>query len=86
MKVLDTRVLVQVEKSNTCTQKIGGIEIPMNNGEYEVADVIEVGENVNKEVLAPGMKVYIYTGSGKKFYHEGKEYRVIAYNEIIVVL
>lgn len=86
MKVLDARVLVQPEKNKGCTQKIGGIEIPVGGGDYETATVVSVGEKIDSEVLKPGDKVYIYPSAGKKIFHEGVEYRVISSSEIIVVL
>lgn len=86
MKVIDSKVLVQVEKDNACTQKVGSLSVPVGAGEFEVATVLGLGEKVDPEVLKEGDKIYIYTGSGKKFTHEMKEYRVITLNEIIVVL
>lgn len=82
MKVLESRVLVQVEKA--CTQKIGEIEVPVGIGEYEVAKVIAVGPK--SEGVAVGDTVFIYPGCGKNFMHEGQSYRAVTINEIIVVL
>ena len=84
MKVLDSRLLVQVEKT-TSTQKIGGIEIPAGNEGYEKAKVIAVGPDVAEHVKA-GDEVYIYVGAGKEFTHEREKYRVVTTNEVIVVL
>lgn len=84
MKVIDSKVLVQVEKGSTCTQKMGSLEVPVGAGEFEVAKVIGVGSKV--EEISVGDTLYIYTGSGKKFTHEMAEYRVITLNEVIVVL
>ena len=87
MKVIGEKVLIQVEKQpDVCTQKVGGLTIPVgpSAGEYEVAEVIQVGEKV--ESVSVGDKIYLYYGSGKKFIHEGKEYRVITLSEIIVII
>lgn len=86
MKVIDSKVLVQVEKDTACTQKVGSFSVPVGAGEFEIATVLGIGEKVDPSVLKEGDKIYIYTGAGKKFNHEMKEYRVITLNEIIVVL
>lgn len=84
MKVLDSKVLLQVQKSGTATEKINGFEVPIGAGEFEVAKVIAVGPSVKD--VAPEDTVYIYTGSGKEFTHDGQKYRVVTSSEIIVVL
>lgn len=84
MKVLDSRVMLQVEKS--CTQKIGDIEIPVGVGEYEKATVTAVGPDIKEEHLTVGDVVYIYPNAGKKVNIDGVEYRVVTTNEIIVIL
>lgn len=86
LKVIGEKVLVRVDKSCTCTQKIGGLEIPVGPaaGEFEIAHVIGVGEKV--ESVKEGDTMYIYFGAGKKFLHENEEYRVITLNEIIVII
>lgn len=86
MKVIDSKVLVQVEKETACTQKVGSLSVPVGAGEFEIATVLGVGEKVDSEILKEGDRIYIYPGVGKKFTHEMKEYRVITLNEIIVVL
>ncbi len=87
LKVIGEKVLIKVEKNTEqCTQKIGTLSIPVGPSaqEYEIAEVIGVGDKV--ENVKPGEKMYIYFGSGKKFVHSGEEYRVITLNEIIVIL
>jgi len=86
LKVIGSKVLVKVDKPSTCTQKIGGLEIPVGPGagEYEVAHVIAVGEEV-KEVKVDDT-MYIYFNSGKKFTHDNVEYRVLTLNEIIAII
>lgn len=86
MRAIGSRIIVQVEKENTCTQKIGNFEIPSGAEEFWTATVISVGEEIKPEALKPGEKVYIYLNAGKSFFYEGKEYRVISVNEIITVL
>lgn len=83
MKVLDSRIALQVDKS--CTQKIGDIELPVGAGEYERATVVSVGPDL-KDQLKEGDVVYIYPNSGKKINIEGTELRVVTSNEIIVIL
>lgn len=84
MKVLDSRVLLQVDKA--CTQKIGEIEIPVGVDEFERATVIAVGPDIKEEVMKPGDIVYIYPNAGKTIKHEGAEFRVVTTSEIIVIL
>jgi len=84
MKVLDSRILIQVNKK-ACTQKIGDFEVAVGAGKFEVAQVLAVGPKLEGDIKE-GDTVYIYTGSGKEFTHEGQIYRVIASNEVIVVL
>lgn len=83
MKVLDSRVALQVDK--TCTQKIGDIEIPVGAGEYERARVVSVGPEIQDQIKE-GDVVYIYPNAGKKFSIEGTEFRLVTSNEIIVIL
>lgn len=86
MKVLESKVLVQVEKNeNAATRKLGALEIPVNN-EYETAKVVSIGDKIDPNVLKPNDVCYIYSNSGKRIFHEGIEYRVITINEIIAVL
>ena len=85
MKVLDSRILLQVEKA--CTQKIGEIEIQVGVGEFEKATVIAVGPDLQeKGSIKEGDIVYIYPGAGKTIKHEGQEFRVVTTSEVIVIL
>lgn len=87
MKVLGTKLLLKVEKSEGAAQKIGNLVIPVGNDkDYETAEVIEVGKDLKDEEVSKGDKVYIYPQAGKVIYREGVEYRVITVNDIIVVL
>ena len=82
MKVLESRLLVQVDKS-ACTQKIGEFEVAITD--HEVAKVIAVGPKVEGDIHE-GDTVYIYTGSGKEISVDNVKYRVITSNEVIVIL
>lgn len=87
MKVIDSKILVTVEKNNSATQKIGNmaLEIPVGSGQYEVATVVSVGEKIDN--LKPGDTLYVYPKCGTSFNHtDGKEYRVISLPDILVVL
>lgn len=84
MRVIQSKVLVMVDKKDTMTQKIGNFVVPAS--EYEKAEVIGVGEEVSEGVLKPGDTILIYPNTGKSFTQDGTEYRVITLNEIIVVL
>lgn len=82
MKVINASILIKVEKG--ATMKIGGLEVPADAREFEIGKVFAVGEKV--EGIKEGDTIYFYSGSGKKFTHEGEEYRVINSSEVIVVL
>lgn len=85
MKVLDTRVIVQLIKDEEACTKIGDFVLPEENlAEYDKAKVIEVGPKV--EDVAKGDTVYIYRGCGKEFKVDGIKYKTISSGEIIVVL
>lgn len=83
MKVLDSRVLIQVDKSEEPVTKIGSIELKTTK-EWEKAKVIYVGEAV--KVLSMNDEVLIYPGAGKEIIVDGEKYRVISSAEIIVIL
>lgn len=85
MKVIGEKVLVAVDKPTASTQNVAGFTYVAGAGiDYEIAHVIGVGEKV--ESLKEGDTIYIYMGSGKKFNHDGAEYRTITLNEVIVVI
>lgn len=83
MRVIESRVLVQVKKTGP-TEKIGAFVLPDDPSGLETAEVIAVGEKV--ESVKPGETVYIYANSGKEFMKDGQKYRVIALSEIVVVI
>ena len=82
MKVIDSKILLKVKKG--MTQKIGSLEIPVDAKEYEIGEVLSVGEKVDG--IKEGDTIYFYSGAGKNFTHEGESYRVIVNSEVIVVL
>ena len=82
MKVIDSKILLKVRKGET--QKMGGLEIPIDAKEYEIGEVLSVGEKVDG--IKEGDIIYFYSGAGKYFTHEGEQYRVIVNSEVIVVL
>lgn len=84
MKVLDGRVLLKIEETEAPVTKIGAVEIREKNVEWEQAEVIEVGKDV--ENLEKGEHVLIYPKAGKEIKVSGESYRVISSSEIIVVL
>lgn len=84
MKVIGSKILVTIEKDGMTQKTGGGFEVPVGQGEFEVAKVQSVGPEV--EGVSEGDTIYVYTGSGKEFTHELKKYRVITTSEVIVVL
>lgn len=87
MKVIGSKILLRVRKNDEVVEKIGNFVVPTGAGEYEVAEVLGVGKEIEeKGEIKVGDTVYIYLGAGKDFTSEGQKYRVIAPNEVIVVL
>lgn len=85
MKVLDSKVLIQIIKESTKTDT--GFILPENTNDYERAKVVAVGSEIAaKGILKEGDEVYIYLKCGKEIKVDGEWYRVITSNEIIVVL
>jgi len=84
MKVIDSKILIRVKKGDAATERFGGFEVPVGAGEFEIGEVLSVGEKVVG--LAEGDTIYFYKGSGKEFTHEGQKYRVITIPEVIVIL
>lgn len=85
MKAVNTSILVQDQKGESCVQKIGEFVIPENNSDYTIGKVISVGEKVEADIK-PGDTIYFYNNAGKVFTHELNEYRLINISEVIVVL
>lgn len=90
MNAVGNRILVEVQKNDTCIQKIGSMSITIseNGADYDSAIIISVGPEVTDETLKAGDKVYIYPHAGKAVRdpETNAEYKVIAINEIIVKL
>ena len=84
MKPVTNKVLLKVSEAVTAETRIGGIVMKEKTPEYEKAEVIEVGNEVKE--LKAGDNVLIYPESGKKITIDGKKYRVVTLNEIIVIL
>ena len=83
MKVLDSKILIK-SKRDGLVEKIGGFEIPVGAGEYAVAEVVAVGNNI--ENVKAGDTVYYYQNAGKELTIDGEKYRVITSSEVLVVL
>lgn len=81
MKAVDTRILVQ-EKGDVVKEKFGNFEMPVTD--YMTVEILSVGEKI--ESVHPGDTALVYPGAGKEFLKDGKKYRVISINEIIVIL
>lgn len=83
MKVLDSRIIVQVKHDEACT-KIGDFVIPEGTNEYDTAEVIAVGPETKGCV--PGDTVYVYRNAGREFKVDDITYKTITSSEVIVVL
>lgn len=85
MKAVNSSILVQDIKGESCVQKIGEFTIPENNNEYLKVKVLSVGEKVEANIKE-GDTLFVYNNAGKVFTHELTEYRLINISEVIVVL
>lgn len=87
MKVIGNKILIKLKKSDELVEKVGTFTVPVGAGEYEVATVLGIGEELrSKNEIKEGDTIYIYIGSGKEFTREGEKYRVITPNEVIVIV
>lgn len=86
MKAIDSKILVVEEKrqDERLKERLGGFEIPMGAGEFEVYKVLSVGEKV--ESVKEGEVVITYPNPGHKFRFEDANYKVISVSDILVVL
>lgn len=84
MKVLNSQVLLEIEKEEAPVERIGMLEVPAGmNKEWEKGRVITFGDVKD---LLKGDEVLIYPKAGKTVKVDGKEYRVVNSSEIILVL
>ena len=67
-----------------CNKVKSSVLLSLTAKEYEIGEVLSVGEKV--EGIKEGDTIYFYSGAGKYFTHEGESYRVIVNSEVIVVL
>ena len=90
MKVLDSRLLVQVDETAS-TQKIGGIEIPADR-DVQKAKVIAVGPggivdgNEVKMQVSVGQKVIIRDYAGTTVKIEDEEYIIVRQDDIVAIV
>jgi len=80
MKAIGSRILVENISSGEKI-KYGNFEVPQSD--YETVKILSVGEEIKS--IHEGETALIYPGAGKNFIYEGKNYRVISINEVIVV-
>lgn len=83
MKVLDSKIIVQVKNDEACT-KIGDFVIPEGTNDYDTAEVIAVGPDAKG--IVPGDTVYVYKNAGREFKVDEIKYKTITSSEVIVVL
>ena len=82
MKTIEGKILLEVERG--CVEKIGEFMVPVDSKEYETGKVLSVGEKVVG--VKEGDTVNFYSGAGHTITIEGKPYRIITSNEVLVVL
>lgn len=85
MKVLGSKILIKPDKDGV-VEKYGGLTVPVGAGEYSVAKVVSIGEELKDCTINPGDTVYYYQNAGKEITVEGEKYRVITSSEVLVVL
>lgn len=85
MKVVDTKILVEEEKIQdpVLKEKLGGIEVPVGEGQFDTFKVISVGDKVDG--INEGDIVFTYPGAGHKFNYEGHKYNVVTISDILVI-
>lgn len=82
MRTIEGKILLEVEKG--CVEKIGEFVMPVDSNEYETGKVLSVGEKVVG--VKEGDTVNFYKGAGHTLTKDGKQYRIITSNEVLVVL
>lgn len=85
MNVLESRILIKIERADKAVEKIGEFVVPVGAGEFDVAIVEAIGPKVEGNINV-GDTVYYYPNSGKEFTKNGQKYRVISSSEVIVVI
>lgn len=85
MLVLESKILLKVQRGEAAVEKIGGMVVPVGAGQYSVGQVISVGPKVEGGIKE-GDTVYYYPNSGKELTIKDEVYRVISSAEVLVVL
>jgi len=85
MNVLESRILIKIERADKAVEKIGEFVVPVGAGEFDVAIVEAIGPKVEGNINV-GDTVYYYPNAGKEFTKNGQKYRVISSSEVIVVI
>lgn len=85
MKVTCERVLVKTIEEPKTIKTNSGLSMPNPDAQYGIEKAVVVTADTDK--VKEGDKVLIYSGAGHKFLNptDGKEYRVIALSEIVVI-
>jgi len=85
MKTVEKKVIVSVQKEPETTKTSSGLSIPNPNTTDYIESAIVVSSD--NEAVKEGDKVLINKGAGKEFTcpTDGKRYRTIGANEIIVI-
>lgn len=85
MKAVNFGILVQTQKEDVLTQKVGGFIVAADSRDYEKVKVLSVGDKIESDIKE-GDTLLVFPNSGKTFTHDMNEYRVINISDVIVVL
>ena len=85
MDVLESKILLKIERADKAVEKIGEFVVPIGAGVFDVATVEAIGPKVEGNIKV-GDTIYYYPNAGKEFTKDGQKYRVISSSEVIVVI
>lgn len=88
METIGSKILVEIKKEEAPVEKINGLTLKMQDLSYEVGIIINSGSEVHSKYpsLTDGSIIYFPSGCGYLINKDGKEYRVINVNDILVKL
>ena len=87
LRCIGNNILVKDVKSESkeVCEKIGNLIVPTKEPEYDMVQVLSVGEEL-VDKISENDTLLIITGSGKKIHFGGEEYRAINVSSIIAVV
>lgn len=86
LKSIGNGILVKESetKGAEMCEKLGNLVIPTSSNEYDIVEVLSVGDQVNSPIEI-GNTLLIYPGAGKKIKVDGEDFRVVNISEVIAI-